>query len=187
MLLFWACVYFLLLLHFAVNQNSILNFQYWWFDDLLVISLFPLYIRCMFLCLLMASLNSLIAMKYISYRMLLSTPLPFHRSHAEFTSNSEMQVDKIRNTMPKLTILPANDAYDVDILAAMRQRVPMSLSPSPSPIPRDPIEPEIDPDNMVVPGSYDTDDDCDDDCLWWCNRTKRERVCVLFFFVSSLF
>lgn len=74
-----------------------------------------------------------------------------------------IQIDKIRNALPKLTILPANEAYDSELLAVQRQRLPLSLSPSPSPIPHDPIEPEVDPDNIVVPGSYDTDNECDDD------------------------
>lgn len=67
--------------------------------------------------------------------------------------------------MPKLNIIPANDALDDDeIMEATRyiQRQPISLSPSPSPLPIDPIDPEIDPDNVVVRGSF-TDDEDDDD------------------------
>lgn len=71
-----------------------------------------------------------------------------------------VRVNKVRETMPKL-ILPANDALDDDELEELRQsmkRVPLSLSPSPSPIPPDDIETEIDPDNVVIRGSY-TDDE----------------------------
>lgn len=77
-----------------------------------------------------------------------------------------MRVKKLRGTMPKL-ILPANDALDDDELQELRKpierRAPISLSPSPSPIPPDDIDPEIDPDNVVVRGSYTDDDDDDDD------------------------
>lgn len=68
--------------------------------------------------------------------------------------------------MPKLNIIPANDALDDDEimeLAKAFHRAPISLSPSPSPIPNDPIDPEIDPDNIVVRGSYSDDDGDDDD------------------------
>lgn len=73
--------------------------------------------------------------------------------------------------MPKLNIIPANDALDDDFLEELKQSAryaaaaPQSLSPSPSPVPHDPIDPEIDPDNVVIRGSYtdDDDDDCDDD------------------------
>lgn len=78
---------------------------------------------------------------------------------------SDVRVSKIRSVMPKLNIIPANDALDDDeIMKATRynQRPPISLSPSPSPLPIDPIDPEIDPDNVVVRGSY-TDDEGDDD------------------------
>lgn len=75
-----------------------------------------------------------------------------------------VRVKKLRGTMPKL-ILPANDALDDDELQELRKpierRAPISLSPSPSPIPPDDIDPEIDPDNVVVRGTY-TDDDDDD-------------------------
>lgn len=66
--------------------------------------------------------------------------------------------------MPKLNVIPANDALDSDELEEMRkqiQRTPLSLSPSPSPIPPDEIDPEIDPDNVVTRGAY-TDDEVDD-------------------------
>lgn len=66
--------------------------------------------------------------------------------------------------MPKLN-LPANEALDDDELEELRKtvrRAPISLSPSPSPIPPDDIDPEIDPDNKVIRGTY-TDDEADDD------------------------
>lgn len=77
-----------------------------------------------------------------------------------------VRIQKLRGTMPKL-ILPANDALDDDELQELRKpiqrRAPISLSPSPSPIPPDDIDPEIDPDNVVVRGTYTDDDDDDDD------------------------
>lgn len=72
-----------------------------------------------------------------------------------------MRVKKIRETLPKL-ILPANDPLDDDELEELRKsmkRKPMSISPSPSPIPPDDIDPEIDPDNVVTRGAYNDDDD----------------------------
>lgn len=74
-----------------------------------------------------------------------------------------VRVNKIRGTMPKLNVIPANDALDADELEELRksiQRAPVSLSPSPSPIPPDDeIDPEIDPDNVVIRGAYTDDDD----------------------------
>lgn len=73
-----------------------------------------------------------------------------------------VRVKKTRGTMPKI-ILPANEALDDDELDELRKRVqraPISLSPSPSPIPPDDIDPEIDPDNLVIRGTY-TDDEAD--------------------------
>lgn len=67
--------------------------------------------------------------------------------------------------MPILNVIPANDPLDEDEDDDDDRRLnrpPLySLSPSPSPVPED-IDPEIDPDNIVVRGSY-TDDDDDDD------------------------
>lgn len=67
--------------------------------------------------------------------------------------------------MPVLNVIPANDPLDEDeddAADGRRNRPPLySLSPSPSPVPDD-IDPEIDPDNVVVRGSY-TDDDDDDE------------------------
>lgn len=92
-----------------------------------------------------------------------------------------VRVNKLRETMPKL-ILPANDALDDDELEELRKsmkRVPLSLSPSLSPIPPDDIETEIDPDNVVIRGSY-TDDE------WWLVSTKRNKEkCSLFFYVAQ--
>lgn len=76
-----------------------------------------------------------------------------------------MRVNKIRGTMPKLNVIPANDALDADELEDMRksmQQRPLSLSPSPSPIPPDEYDPEIDPDNVVTRGAYTDDDEVDD-------------------------
>lgn len=70
----------------------------------------------------------------------------------------------MRSIMPKLFIIPANEAFDDDLLMENRQnlnRKALSLSPSPSP--KDLIDPEIDPDNVVIRGTYDTDEDSDDD------------------------
>lgn len=86
-----------------------------------------------------------------------------------------VRVNKVRETMPKL-ILPANDALDDDELEELRKsmkRVP-SLSPSPSPVPPDDIETEIDPDNVVIRGSY-TDDE------WSLVSTKRNKKKCSFF------
>lgn len=65
--------------------------------------------------------------------------------------------------MPKLNIIAANEALDANELEELRnnmKRAPISLSPSPSPIPPDDIDPEIDPDNVVTRGAY-TDDETD--------------------------
>lgn len=74
-----------------------------------------------------------------------------------------VRVSKQKPNLPKLNIIAANDALDDDFMDERTNvvRPAMSLSPSPSPIPMDDIDPEIDPDNVVVRGSY-TDDDDDD-------------------------
>lgn len=64
-----------------------------------------------------------------------------------------------------MNIIEANEPLDDDFMdeRANAPRPAMSLSPSPSPIPPlDDIDPEIDPDNVVVRGSYTDDDDADD-------------------------
>lgn len=73
-----------------------------------------------------------------------------------------VRVNKIRETMPKLNVIPANDALDDDELEELRKRMkraPLYLSATPSPIPPDEIDPEIDPDNVVIRGAYTDDDD----------------------------
>lgn len=70
--------------------------------------------------------------------------------------------------MPKLNIIPANDALDEEFLEELRRSAKhtgasLLLSPSPSPVPNDPIDPEFDPDNVVIRGSYTDDEDDDDD------------------------
>lgn len=76
-----------------------------------------------------------------------------------------VRVSKQKPNLPKLNIIAANDALDDDYMDERTNvlRPAMSLSPSPSPIPFDDIDPEIDPDNVVVRGSYTDDDDDDDD------------------------
>lgn len=77
-----------------------------------------------------------------------------------------VRVSKQKSNLPKLNIIAANDALDDDFMDEVRanaSRPAMSLSPSPSPIPLDDIDPEIDPDNVVVRGSYTDDDDDGDD------------------------
>lgn len=94
--------------------------------------------------------------------------LKYQKTKTKSNSNEfspVVRVNKIRETMPKLNVIPANDALDADELEDMRkivQQKQLYLSPSPSPIPPDDMtDPEIDPDNVVTRGAY-TDDELDD-------------------------
>lgn len=69
-----------------------------------------------------------------------------------------VRIEKIKPILPKLNIIAANEEItDVMNESAMHYLTP---SPSPSPQPMDDIDPEIDPDNIVIRGSI-TDDDSD--------------------------
>lgn len=71
--------------------------------------------------------------------------------------------------MPILNVIPANepldenDLDDEDVAGRTNRLQAYSLSPSPSPVPADEIDPEFDPDNVVIRGSYTDDDDDGDD------------------------
>lgn len=66
--------------------------------------------------------------------------------------------------MPKLNIIAANEEI-TEITEQMNRSALHYLTPSPSPSPQpmDDIDPEFDPDNVVIRGSVTDDDDNDDD------------------------
>lgn len=86
-----------------------------------------------------------------------------------------VRVTKSKPNLPKLNIIPANDGIDANMINnddddelenndnKRMLRPSPSLSPSPSPTPMDDIDPEFDPDNVVIPGGSVTDNDDDDD------------------------
>lgn len=77
-----------------------------------------------------------------------------------------VRLEKLKPKLPKLNIIPANEAYDEDYIRLMRANQPtpsLTPSPSPSPQPVEYIDPDFDPDNMVIRGAPVTDDDEDND------------------------
>lgn len=76
-----------------------------------------------------------------------------------------VRLEKLKPKLPKLNIIPANDAYDDDYIRLMRANQPtpsLTPSPSPSPQPAEYIDPDFDPDNMVIRGAPISDDEDDD-------------------------
>lgn len=70
-----------------------------------------------------------------------------------------VRIEKIKPILPKLNIIAANEEItDIMDRSAMHYLTP---SPSPSPQPMDYIDPEIDPDNVVIRGSITDDEDND--------------------------
>ncbi len=81
-----------------------------------------------------------------------------------------VRLEKLKPKLPKLNIIPANEAYDEDYIREMRANQPtpsLTPSPSPSPQPVEYIDPDFDPDNMVIRGAPVTDeeDNVEDDIL----------------------
>lgn len=77
-----------------------------------------------------------------------------------------VRLEKLKPKLPKLNIIPANDAYDEDYIRLMRANLPtpsLTPSPSPSPQPAEYIDPDFDPDNMVIRGAPITDDEDNDE------------------------
>lgn len=79
-----------------------------------------------------------------------------------------VRLEKLKPKLPKLNIIPANEAYDDDYVRLMRSNQPtptpsLTPSPSPSPQPVEYIDPDFDPDNMVIRGAPITDDEDNDD------------------------
>lgn len=75
-----------------------------------------------------------------------------------------VRLEKLKPKLPKLNIIPANDAYDDDYIRSMRANQPtpsLTPSPSPSPQPVEYIDPDFDPDNMVIRGAPISDDEDD--------------------------
>lgn len=73
-----------------------------------------------------------------------------------------VRLEKLKPKLPKLNIIPANEAYDEDYIRLMRANQPSpspSPTPSPSPQPVEYIDPDFDPDNMVIHGAPITDDE----------------------------
>lgn len=73
-----------------------------------------------------------------------------------------VRVNKLKPNLPKLQIIAANEEI-TDVERNMDRSPYPSPSPSPSPLPMDYLDPEIDPDNMVIRGSVTDDDDDNDD------------------------
>lgn len=74
---------------------------------------------------------------------------------------SVVRVTKDKAKLPKLQIIPANEVLDEIETRKTVNRTYLTPSPSPSPQPMDDFDPEVDPDNVVIRGSY-TDDENDD-------------------------
>lgn len=75
-----------------------------------------------------------------------------------------VRLEKLKPKLPKLNIIPANDAQDESYQRTTRPISSPTPTPSPSPSPQPPeyLDPEFDPDNVVIRGSV-TDDDDDDE------------------------
>lgn len=70
--------------------------------------------------------------------------------------------DKLKPNLPKLIIVPANeplDEYELEDLRRAAMPKMVSPSPTPSPIPGEYLDPDFDPDNVVIRGAVSDDED----------------------------
>lgn len=75
------------------------------------------------------------------------------------------RLEKLKPKLPKLNIVPANEAIDPSCIVRrpMMAAASPTPSPSPSPVPQEYIDPDFDPDNVVIRGAPTDDEDDDDD------------------------
>lgn len=74
------------------------------------------------------------------------------------------RLEKLKPKLPKLNIVPANEAIDPScIVRRPIMAASPTPSPSPSPVPQEYIDPDFDPDNVVIRGAPTDDEEDDDD------------------------
>lgn len=95
------------------------------------------------------------------------------RVFCDATANYKLvfRLEKLKPKLPKLNIVPANEAIDPScIVRRPKLAASATPSPSPSPVPQEYIDPDFDPDNMVIRGAPTDDEDDDDED----NRTEAK-------------